>query len=154
MSTSYHIELRRCNCISSHRSAPCTHVIPIVYHETTARLPHDVLVSARYVHAPEYVQSISLIYELPGSMLEENQETSALKCCLENIFHTRQKRTEGSVLCKLRSRLLVTTAGSLRFDCQHPAPRSIRSRGHPLRVTSSNETVERSRVTISRVSTF
>ena len=34
---------------------------------------------------------------------------------------------------KLRSRLLVAAGGSLRFGCQHPAPRHIRSRGHPFR---------------------
>ena len=42
---------------------------------------------------------------------------------------------EGSkvaLLCKLWSWLLVSAAGSLHLDCQHHAPRPIRSRGHPF----------------------
>ena len=36
---------------------------------------------------------------------------------------------EGVALCKLRSRLLVSAGGSLRFGCQHPAPRRTRAGG-------------------------
>ena len=42
---------------------------------------------------------------------------------------------------KLRSRLLVTASGSLRFGSQHPAPRRIRSRGHPFRIAAINKKV-------------
>ena len=34
------------------------------------------------------------------------------------------------------SRLLAAAGGSLRFGCQHPAPRRIRSRGNPLRIAA------------------
>ena len=48
---------------------------------------------------------------------------------------------EGGAICKLRSRLLVTAGGSLRFDCQHPATRRIRSRRHPFRIAAANKKI-------------
>ena len=39
------------------------------------------------------------------------------------------------------SRLLVAGGGSLRFGCQHPAPRRIRSRGHPFRIAAVSKKV-------------
>ena len=47
------------------------------------------------------------------------------------MFPLYEKRSiEGGALCKLRRRGLVAARGSLRFGCQHPALRGIRSRGH------------------------
>ena len=37
------------------------------------------------------------------------------------------------------NRLLVAAGGSLRFGCQHPEPRRIRSRGHPLSEHSGHQ---------------
>ena len=50
------------------------------------------------------------------------------------FFPSYDRSIEGGPLCKLRSRLLVAAGGSLRFGCQHPAPRRIRSRGHSFRI--------------------
>ena len=62
---------------------------------------------------------------------------------------------EGGALCKLRSRLLVAGGGSLRFGCQHPAPRRIRSRGHPFRIPAvSNKILVRNMRTKYQVTRF
>lgn len=39
----------------------------------------------------------------------------------------------------VRSRLLVAAGGSLRFGCQHPAPRKIPRRGRPFRTTATTK---------------
>ena len=39
------------------------------------------------------------------------------------------------------SRLLVAGGGSLRFGCQHHAPRRIRSRGHPFIIAAVNKKI-------------
>ena len=56
-----------------------------------------------------------------------------------NLYHTS---IEGGTLCKPSinsSRLLVAAGGSLRFGCQHPAPRRIRSRRHNFRIAAVNK---------------
>ena len=52
-----------------------------------------------------------------------------------------ERSLEGGALCKLRSRLLAAAGGNLRFGCQHPAPRRIRSRGHPFRVADVSKKI-------------
>ena len=56
----------------------------------------------------------------------------------------------------LRRRLLLAAGGSLRFGCQHPAPRRIRSSRHPFRVAAFNKKIiNRSiRAKIVRFETF
>ena len=59
--------------------------------------------------------------------------------------------------CYVRgSRLQVATGGSIRFGCQHPAPRRIRSRGHPFRIAAVNKKLlfRSVRAKITRFETF
>ena len=54
-------------------------------------------------------------------------------------LHDRAPKVGHSASYVPGSRLLVAAGGSLRFGCQRPTPRCIRSSGHPFRIAINKE---------------